>query len=226
MFGGCNPPETTGRANEIIPPVVLLDACSPVLLYLAFQFTGWHLRATFQLATETRGFQTPLRIVGSKGDVSLALKSLSHSWQRHKATGRSASMAAGPRPGVAVFPFSKRNMWRDHLSNFNSPNTAGPTCDAQGLSSHLGNLLLAHSQNQTFLFAPVETPPSCRINGPSPRSYPGMSSQHIPPLRVGAKLVHVQSNHRLGCSPGHQTTRGRQLLDQLIFPGNCLSCLR
>lgn len=52
-----------------------------------------------------------------------------------------------------------------------------------------------------------------------------LDNEHIPVLNVSAKLVRVQSNHRLGSRSRHWTTRRRQRSDQLIFPGSCSSCL-
>lgn len=138
-------------------------------------------------------------------------------------------------------------MWPDYLSIFYS---GKHTCTSPSQRSRNGPTVFSVSPptilsaaNSFFSLSPMQQQP---IRHSVPRwlkhrypvkstispfssNYPGMPSlpgtKYILLLQVRAKLVHVQSNHRLG-SRSHHQNHSRQLLDQLIFPGNCSCCLR
>lgn len=65
-------------------------------------------------------FQTPLPILRSKADVSLALKLQSHSWQPHNVRGPKLLSGRGMMPGRAMC-FSIKNRYVARPSNFYPP---------------------------------------------------------------------------------------------------------
>lgn len=194
--------------------------------------------ATFQLSTNmwvnctlTSGFQMPLPILRSKADVSLALKLQSHSWQQHNVSSLSSYLAVG----WCLYVLSAFQKTQQTISltfslkkhRAHSTAKADLQCSADCSVSwfcrvHKKGILSHSSYNTCILFNYQLLLFSCNYLG----MLPLLDTEHIRLLQVWAKLVHVQSNHRLCSRSHHQTTRGRQLLDQLIFPGNCCSCLR
>lgn len=173
--------------------------------------------------TLTSGFQMPLPILRSKADVSLALKLQSHSWQQHNVSSLSSYLAVG----WCLYVLSAFQKMQQTISLTFSLKKHHAHSNCQSWPTVFSwlfcQLVLSHSSyNTCILFNYQLVLFSSNYLGMSPL----LDTEHIRLLQVWAKLVHVQSNHRLGSRSHHQTTRGRQLLDQLIFPGNCCSCLR
>lgn len=108
---------STGTHKFIVSLVVVRVRAAWV--FPARTLTGRQMCATFQHSTDmsvncilSSGFQMSLPIVGSKADMSLALKPQSHSWQQHNVRGRSSYLAGGP----CYLPFNKKEICSQTIS--------------------------------------------------------------------------------------------------------------